>query len=56
LYSSWFGRFKGDTYKLDVVHKRCARVKLGVKNLIPEWIFNMLGWERLQTRYYYLKH
>ena len=53
---SWYGRFKDDTYKLDVVHKRCARVILSMNNLTPsEWMFNMLGWERLQTRSEYFK-
>ena len=53
---SWYGRFIQDTYKLDVVHKRCARVILGVNNLTPsDLMFNILGWERLQTRSEYFK-
>ena len=53
---SWYGRFKDDTHKLDVVHKRCARVILGMNNFTPsELMFNVLGWERLQTRNDYFK-
>jgi len=53
---SWYGRFKEDIVKLDKVHKRCARVILGVNYLTPsELMFNTLGWERLETRSDYFK-
>ena len=53
---SWYGRFKNDINRLDVLHKRCARVILSVNNLTSsDFMFKMLGWERLQTRNDYFK-
>ena len=52
----WYGRFKDDCSKLDILHKRCARVILGVNYLTSSnFMFNMLGWERLQKRNDYFK-
>ena len=53
---SWYGRFKDDSDRLDVLHKRCARVILSVNNLTSsDFMFRILGWERLQTRNDYFK-
>jgi len=54
--TSWYGRFKVDSSKLDVLHKRCARVILSVNNLTSsDFMFKVLGWERLHTRNDYFK-
>ena len=42
--------------KLDVLHKRCARIILGVNYYTSsDFMFNTLGWERLQARNDYFK-
>ena len=47
----WYGRFNDDIKRLDVLHKRCARVILGANYYTSsDFMFNMLGWERLNTR------
>lgn len=53
---TWFGRFNDDIQKLNVLHKRCARIILGVNYFTSsDLMFNILGWERLQTRNNYFK-
>ena len=48
---AWYGRFNEDVYKLDVLHKRCARVILGVHYLTSsELMFRKLHWQRLSDR------
>lgn len=52
----WYGRFKDDISKLDILHKRCARIILGVNYFTSsDFMFRMLGWERLLTRNEYFK-
>ena len=53
---SWYGRFNDDIAKLNVLQKRCARIILGVNIYTSsDFTFNVLGWERLQTRNNYFK-
>ena len=53
---TWYGRFKDDISKLDVIYKRCARIILGVNYFTSsDFMFKVLGWERLQTRNEYFK-
>ena len=53
---AWYGRFVSDTERLDKLHKRCARVLLGVNNFISsQFMFDMLGWESLSDRNDYFK-
>ena len=53
---AWYGRFRDDCAKLDVLHKRCARIILGVNYLtFSDFMFQVLGWERLQIRNDYFK-
>ena len=52
----WYGRFNDDIKRLDVLHKRCARVILGVNCYTSsDFMFKTLGWERLNTRSNYFK-
>lgn len=52
----WYGRFKEDCKKLDVIQKRCARVILSADFLTPSvYMFNKLGWESLSDRNDYFK-
>ncbi len=53
---AWYGRFKDDCNKLDVLQKRCARIILGVDFLTPSAdMFNDLKWEQLSVRYQYFR-
>lgn len=48
---TWFGRFHEDVHKLDVLHKRCARVILGVNSMTPsQQMFNEPKWQTLSDR------
>ena len=56
-YIAWYGRFRDDCAKLDVFHKRCARIILGVNYLTSsDFMFQVLGWERLENRNDYFKY
>jgi hypothetical protein len=53
---AWYGRFKDDSSKLDVLQKRCARIILGVDYFTPsDHMFKELKWERLSVRNQYFK-
>ena len=53
---AWYGRFKEDCVKLDVIQKRCARIILSADYYTPsESMFSELGWERLSDRNQYFK-
>jgi len=53
---AWYGRYKDDCAKLDVLQKRCARIILGVDFFTPsEYMFHELKWERLSDRMQYFK-
>ena len=49
-------RFRDDYVKLDVLHKRRAKIILGVNYVTSsDFMFQVLGWERLQNRNDYFK-
>ena len=53
---AWYGRFKKDCGKRDVIQKRCARIILSADYYTPsESMFNELRWERLSHRNQYFK-
>ena len=48
---AWYGRFNDDVSKLDVLHKRCARIILGVSSLTSsDFMFRKLNWQTLSDR------
>ena len=48
---AWYGRFNEDIYKLNVLHKRCARVILGANLLTSsDLMFRELKWQTLSDR------
>ena len=52
----WFGRFKEDVHKLNVLQKRCARIILSVNSQTSSTImFPQLGWNSLEYRCNYFK-